>query len=202
MRLADNPNFVWLRRQVDGACRQQVLRARRQGHPPGARVQAQVSRGRSRRACRRLHQRRGPRPGGHRARLPEGSRRPRRHAPRHQGPARPRRRGHRRQRRAGRRPRHRARDRLEGAVLRLPAHPRRGRREQGQGRQRRRARRADRRGARAGELPELFAGGPAQPERRAAAQPRADRHLRARLDDEAVHRRAGRSRPAASRRAR
>ena len=30
-----------------------------------------------------------------------------------------------------------------------------------------------------------------QPERRTAAQPRADRHLRARLDDEALHRRAG-----------
>jgi hypothetical protein len=31
----------------------------------------------------------------------------------------------------------------------------------------------------------------AQPDRRAAAQPRPDRHLRARLDDEALHRRAG-----------
>ena len=147
-------------------------------------------------ARRRLHQRRGPRPGGHRARVPEGAGRPRRHAPRHQGPARPRRRGRRRQRRAGRRPGHRPGDRFEGAVLRLPAHPRRGRREQGQGRQRRRARRADRRGARARQLPELFARRPQEPDRRAAAQPRAHRHLRAGLDDEAVHRRLGaRDRP-------
>ena len=39
-----------------------------------------------------------------------------------------------------------------------------------------------------------------QPDRRAAAQPRADRHLRARLDDEALHRRAGAGNRPASRR--
>ena len=42
--------------------------------------------------------------------------------------------------------------------------------------------------------PSFDPGDRAQPLRRPAAQPRADRHLRARLDDEAVHRRAGRSR--------
>ena len=47
--------------------------------------------------------------------------------------------------------------------------------------------------------PSYMPGKRAQPDRRAAAQPRADRHLRARLDDEAVHRRPGRWRPAASR---
>ena len=92
---------------------------------------------------------------------------------------------------AARRPRHRARGRLQGPVLRLPAHPRCGRRAQGQGRQRRRARRADRRDPRARELPELRAVGPQEPERRPAAQPCAHRHLRARLDDEALHRRLG-----------
>ena len=64
------------------------------------------------------------------------------------------------------------------------------RREQGQGRQRRGARRADRRSARAGQLPELRAGQAPQPLGRAAAQPRAHRRVRARLDDEAVHRSA------------
>ena len=121
----------------------------------------------------------------------------RRLAPRHQGPARPRRRGH---RRAACRRSTAATSQLsidtQGAVLRLPelrdavaehkakagsvvvldAH--------------------DRRGAGAGQLPELRARQAPEPDRRAAAQPRADRHLRARLDDEAVHRRAGaRDRP-------
>ena len=59
-----------------------------------------------------------------------------------------------------------------------------------------------RRGAGAGQLPELRARQPQQPDRRAAAQPRADRHLRARLDDEALHRRRWRWRPAASSRRR
>ena len=50
---------------------------------------------------------------------------------------------------------------------------------------------AERRGAGAGQLPELQPGRAAQPDRRATAQPGADRHLRARLDDEAVRRRLG-----------
>ena len=58
---------------------------------------------------------------------------------------------------AGRRPGHRPDDRLEGAVLRLPADPRRGRRQQGEGGQRRRPRRADRRSAGARQFPELLA---------------------------------------------
>jgi cell division protein FtsI (penicillin-binding protein 3) len=49
----------------------------------------------------------------------------------------------------------------------------------------------DRRGAGAGQLPSLQPEQPRQADRRATAQPRADRHLRARLDDEALHRRAG-----------
>jgi hypothetical protein len=60
-----------------------------------------------------------------------------------------------------------------------------------QGGQRRRPRRADRRGARAGELSELFAVRPQEPDRRAAAKPRPHRHLRARLDHEAVRCRLG-----------
>ena len=43
-----------------------------------------------------------------------------------------------------------------------------------------------RRGAGAGQLPQLRPRRPPQPVGRAAAQPRADRHLRARLDDEAA----------------
>ena len=74
--------------------------------------------------------------------------------------------------------------------------------QQGQGRQRGGARRHHRRGAGAGQLPELRARQAAEPHRRAAAQPRAHRHLRARLDDEADHGRRWRWRPAASSRRR
>ncbi len=52
-------------------------------------------------------------------------------------------------------------------------------------------RRAHRRGARAVELADLQPQQPPAADRRAAAQPRAHRHVRARLDDEAVHGRAG-----------
>ena len=47
------------------------------------------------------------------------------------------------------------------------------------------------RGAGAGQLPQLRPCPAPQPQRCAAAQPRADRYLRARFDDEALHRRAG-----------
>ena len=157
-----------------------------QGRAPGARVQAPVPRRRGGGPRGGLHQRRGQGPGGHRAGLPERPGRPERQPPRHQGPL-------------GRvvedmgdsvaaldGPRHLAVDRLQGAVLCLPAHPRRRGPAQGQGRQRGGARRADRRGAGAGQLPELRPRRPPQADRRAAAQPRHDRHLRARLDDEAA----------------
>ena len=122
----------------------------------------------------------------------QGAGRPRRLAPRDQGPPGPRRRGRRRAGAAGGRPatsqlsidskvqffayqrcatrcaEHKAK---AGSVVVLDV--------------------ADRRGAGAGQLPELRARQAPEPDRRAAAQPRADRHLRARLDDEALHRRAG-----------
>ena len=55
-------------------------RARHQGHLPAQGIQAPVPRGRSRRARGGLHQRRGPRPGRHGARVQQGTGR--------QGPAR------------------------------------------------------------------------------------------------------------------
>ena len=94
-------------------------------------------------------------------------------------------------------------DRLQGAVLRLPAAARRGR-----SRNKAKAGSVVVLDAQTGEVlalanyPSYAPGRAPEPHRRAAAQPRADRHLRARLDDEAVRRRAGRSRPAASRRRR
>ena len=59
-----------------------------------------------------------------------------------------------------------------------------------------------RRGAGAGQLPELRARAAAEPVRRAAAQPRDDRRVRARLDDEALHRRPGAGERAGARRRR
>ena len=189
------------KRQVDEPVGKQIACARAQGRAPGARVQAQVPRGRSRGARGGLHQRRRPRPGRHRARASrselagrDGSRRVIKD-------------------RLGRvvedigdsvdaggRPRHPAVDRLarcsssptSACATRCPST---------------RPRPAawwcsTCRPARCWRWPTTRAIDPGERRnltRRAAAQPRADRHLRARLDDEALHRRAGAGKPAASR---
>ena len=84
----EDKTFVWLKRQVDEAVAQQIADAEHQGHLPAQGIQAPVSGGRSRGARGRLHQRRGPRPGRHGARVQQGAGRPARLAPRDQGPAR------------------------------------------------------------------------------------------------------------------
>ena len=194
-RLDDNPNFVWLRAP-----------GRRAGRARTCWRSASRASTRSREYKRKLPRGRG---GGARGRLHRTSRTsgqegielafqkraagPRRRAPRHQGPARPRRRGHRRQRRAGRRPRHRARR----STRRCSSSPTSASATRSPSTRPRPAAWwcSTRRPARCWRWPTTRATTPADRRnltRRAAAQPRADRHLRARLDDEAVHRRAGR----------
>ena len=84
--------------------------------------------------------------------------------------------------------------RLQGPGPGLPAPARRRHRAQGQGRQRGGARRPERRDPGPGQLPELCAGRARQPGRRATAQPRHHRRVRARLHRQALCRgaRAGR----------
>ncbi len=154
-------------------------------HLSDARIQALLPGRRSDGAHRRLHQRRGQGPGRHGVGARAGSRGRVRPAPGDQGSPGPRGGGRRRAEGAARGPRPDALHRRQDPVPDLQ-------RAQGgrgaqpcQGRQRHRARRPDRRGAGAGQLSDLQPERPLAPVGRTAAQPRADRHLRARLDDEA-----------------
>ncbi len=142
--------------------------------------------------------RRGP--GRHRARAAGVARRHARKPPRDHQPPRRHRRGRRSDPCAAGRPRPRAVDRLAAAVPRVSRAEGGGRAQQGEGRRPRRPRRAERRDPRARELADVQPEPPRQGRARADAQSRAHRHVRARLDDEAVHdRRGARSRQGASR---
>ena len=166
-------------------------RARHPRHPPAERVPPLLPGRRDDGARGRLHRRGRRRPGRHRARAAGGARRRRRQPPRDQGPARPHRRGRRVDPRRAGRARPHARARQQDPEPRLRRAQGGGRGAQGQGGRDRGARRAHRRGARARQPAHLQPEQPRAADRRAAAQPRDDRQLRAGLDAEALHRRPG-----------
>ena len=179
-------DFVFLARQVPPEVAERATRCGSRASTTRTSTAATIPAAR-RRPHPRLHRRRGRRPGRHRARAAGVARRPagsRRVIKNRRGDVG---RGRRVDARAAGRPRPRAGARLAAAVPRLPRAQGRGRAEQGQGR---RHRVLD---AQTGEVLALANWPTYNPNTRnkvAAredAQPRPDRHLRARLDDEAVH---------------
>ncbi len=183
VRLAPAPDFARAGRQGDGAGRA--------GGLPAARVPPLLPGGRGDGARGRLHRHRRQRAGGHRARPAILARGHARKPQGDQGQEGTHRRGRGEPARAARRQGAAALDRPAPAVPRAPRAQGRGR---GQPRPRRLAgdaRRAHGRGPGAREPARLQPQQPRQRDRPADAQPLGDGHLRAGLDDEALHRRRG-----------
>ena len=98
-RLADNPNFVWLRRQVDESVAKAVRDSRLKGIHEVREYKRKYPEGEAAAHVVGFTNVEDHGQEGVELAFQKRARRPRRHAPRHQGPARPRRRGRRRQRR-------------------------------------------------------------------------------------------------------